>query len=227
MKSGDIICDSSSLISLADSCLLPALKTIKDHLDGKICISKRVEYESIEHPMRIPEYSLAALRIKKALNDGLLTLVDSKTAGVETQQILEHANKIYSIDGRPLKIIQDGEAEMLAMAHELSIANILMDERTTRMLSEAPEELREHYEKEFGKAVMMNERELAWFKNIARNTNIFRSSEIVVAAYELGHFKEYKGMEKQMLEASLYALKFAGCGVSFDEIREFVRGLKD
>jgi len=227
MKSGDIICDSSSLISLADSCLLPTLKTIKDHLNGKICISRRVEYESIAHPMQIPEYSLAALRIKKALNDGLLTLVDSKSAGAETQQILAHANKVYSIDGRPLVIIQDGEAEMLALAHELGIANILMDERTTRMLSEAPGEMRDHYEKEFGKPVHMDEKEVAWFRNMTKGTNIFRSSEIVVAAYDLGYFKEYKGMEKQMLEASLYALKFAGCGVSFDEIKEFVRGLKD
>ena len=227
MKSGDIICDSSSLISLADSCLLPTLKTIKDHLDGEIYISKRVEYESISHPMQIPEYSLAALRIKKALQDGLLTLVESKRSDAEMQAILAHANRIYSIDGRPLKIIHDGEAEMLALAHELGIRNILMDERTTRMLSEAPADMREHYEKEFGKQVRMDDKEVAWFRNLTRGMSVFRSSEIVVAAYEMGYFKDYRGMEKQMLAASLYALKFAGCGVSFDEIKAFVRELKD
>jgi predicted nucleic acid-binding protein len=222
MKSGDIICDSSSLISLADSCLLPTLKTIKEHLDGKIYISKRVEYESILHPMEIPEYALAALRLRQAVKDGIITLVDTRRAAVAMREIMGHANRTYTIAGRPMRIIQEGEAEMLALAQELGIPNILMDERTTRMLSEAPEEMRAHYEKEFGKEVRMNDGEVSWFRNLTRGMRVFRSSEIAVAAYEFGHFKEYGDMETKMLEASLYALKFNGCGISFEEIQEFM-----
>ncbi|MDO8339226.1 MAG: hypothetical protein Q7T16_01065 [Candidatus Burarchaeum sp.] len=222
MKSKDMICDSSSLISLADSCLLPALKAVKDRLNGKIFISPRVEYESITHPREIKEYSLAALRLKQALVDGTLTLIQSPSAKVKTQEILRHANNVYSVDRRSMHIIQDGEAEMLALAAELGVQNILMDERTTRMLSEAPWELHAHYEREFGKPVKVNGAELEWFAKFTKGMSIFRSSEIVVAAYELGYFKNYRGMEREMLEASLYALKFAGCGISFEEIQEFM-----
>lgn len=222
MRSGDIICDSSSLISLADSCLLPTLKTIKEHLEGKIYISKRVEYESILHPMEIPEYALAALRLKQAVREGIITPIDTKRATNSMNEILAHANRTYSIAGKPMRIIQEGEAEMLALAQELGIPNILMDERTTRMLSEAPEDMRAHYEKEFGKDVRMNDGEVSWFRNLTRGMRIFRSSEIAVAAYELGYFRDYGDMETKMLEASLYALKFNGCGISFDEIQAFM-----
>ncbi|VVC04955.1 Uncharacterised protein [Candidatus Burarchaeum australiense] len=222
-KSSDIICDSSSLISLADSCLLPALKTIKDHLDGKILISPRVEYESITHPLEIREYSLAALRLKQALAEGTLTLLQNGKAKAATIEIMRHANSVYSIGKQKLQIIQDGEAEMLALAHEMGVQNVLMDERTTRMLAESPDDLHKHFEKEFGKSVNVDGDELEWFAKLTRGMSIFRSSEIVVAAYELGYFKNYRGMERQMLEASLYALKFAGCGISFEEIEGFLK----
>ena len=221
VKSADIICDSSSLISLADSCLLPTLKTIKEHLDGSVFISPRVEHESVTRPMGIKEYSLAALRIRQAIADGTLTLIEGRRSDQETNQILEHSNRVYSIGNRPMRILHEGEAEMLALADELGIGNILMDERTTRMLSEYPEGLRKHYVKEFGKEVRVSEGDLRWFARLTKDMNIFRSSEVVVVAYELGYFKKYRGMESQMLEAALYALKFAGCGITFDEIREF------
>ena len=224
MGSSNIICDSSSLISLADSCLLPALKTIKDHLDGSIFISPRVEHESITRPLGIRQYSLAALRIKQALVDGTLTLIGGKQAEAGTEEILRHANSIYSIGKKRMKIIHDGEAEMLALAKELGIMNILMDERTTRMLSESPEALRKHYVKEFGKTVRVSEQDLQWFTRLTQGMSIFRSSEIAVAAYELGYFKKYKERERQMLEAALYALKFAGCGIGFEEIATFMKG---
>jgi len=221
-KSNDIICDSSSLISLADSCLLPTLKTIKEHLSGSIFISPRVEYESISRPMGIREYSLAALRLKQAVAEGTLTLIAGKKPAVDTKKILEHANGIYAIGKKPLRIIHEGEAEMLALAKELEIPNILMDERTTRMLSEYPEGLRKHFSKEFRQQVKVNDSHLGWFRKFTEGMRIFRSSEVVVIAYELGYFKKHKRMERQMLEASLYALKFAGCGITFDEIKKFM-----
>jgi len=224
MKSGDIICDSSSLISLADSCLLPALRTIKDHLKGNIYISPRVEGESITRPRGIKEYSLAALRLKQALADGTITLIDSGRADAETAQIMNHANRIFSIGKKPMKILHEGEAEMLALAKELDVSNILMDERTTRMLTESPDALKKHFEKEFRQTVRVSESDLQWFTRITKDISIFRSSEIVVAAYELGFFRKYRGTEKEMLKAALYALKFAGCGISFKEIENFLKG---
>jgi len=221
----DVICDASSLISLSDSCLLDTLRTVREHLDGSFYISPEVEYECISHPTRIKEYALPALRLRDAVQSGVITLL-ARTRATTAGDILDLANNVFSINGRPLKILQAGEADMLALAKDLEIMNILIDERTTRLLIEAPLDLHKHFEAEFHKAVRINDDALSRFRKLTNDMSIFRSSEIVVMAYELGHFDRYAGMQAGMLEAALYAIKFAGCGISFEEIEEYMKGLK-
>lgn len=220
-----IVCDASSLISLTDSCLLGALSEVKKYLNGDFLIPESVKYECIDYPLRIKSHTLPALRLKQAVNEGILTPIDTKELKGKNK-ILSVVNNIFYIDGKALKLVHEGEGEMLALAEELGINNILIDERTTRMMVEAPFALKEHLENEFRKKVFINNEYLSEFIEITKNLNIFRSSELVIIAYEKGYFRNYGELEKFAVEASLYALKFAGCGISFEEIREFCDSIK-
>jgi hypothetical protein len=77
-------------------------------------------------------------------------------------------------------------------------------------------------EREFGRRINFDERNLARLQDMTRSLNMLRSTELLVMAYERGYFKEFKDLERQALSAALYNLKFTGCAVGFDEIEEFL-----
>jgi hypothetical protein len=220
-----IVCDSSSLLSLSDSCLLWIISGISRSFKGHFIISKTVEYESITHPLEMKSHTLGAVRVKKMLLDGVIKVVETPNSRRLTSELLSLGNSIFYIGGRPLKLIHEGETETLAVAIDLNLRNILIDERTTRMLIEAPLDMKSHMESEFQKNIEVNERNLSKFLERAGNFNLFRSTELAITGYEKGLFKDYGDVEKRAIEAALYGLKFSGCSISFNEIEEFCKSL--
>jgi len=220
-----IVCDSSSLLSLSDSCLLWIISGMIGRFTGRFIISKAVEYESAIRPLEMKSHTLGAIRVKKLLLDNVIKVVDTPNSKRLTSEILSLGNNLFYIAGQPLKLIHEGETETLAIAIDLGLKNVLIDERTTRMLIEAPLEMKAHMEMEFHRSVDMNERNLSQFLDMTRNLNLFRSAELAVIGYEKGFFKDYGEMEKRAIESALYGLKFAGCSISFSEIEEFCKTL--
>jgi len=221
---GSVACDSSALISLADSCFLPLLYELKRRMRGSFLITPMVRYESIEHPLRVKEYAMSAIRLLNAEKDGVIQTVDMDLRRGR-EEVLAITNNLLLVKGRPLSLVQDGEAEVLALAREADVSNILIDERTTRMLIEAPLALKEHMEKEFEGRIEVDEENLKRLERLTSGMNAFRSCELVALAFEQGRFRKYAGMEKEALEAALYSVKFAGCGVSFEEIETYLKGI--
>lgn len=218
-----ILCDSSSLISLTDICLEGILRFF--HKNNVIfIIPPSVEYEIITRPlnMKMRAYQLSAMRLKKLLDDEVLMKVEAET-DAPAKEILKLANSIFFAKGKPMHMVDMGEAEMIALAKSLRINTILMDERTTRMLLEAPFEIKDHLEEELRINVMVNSSHLQKFLDIVSGMRVIRSSELVAVAYEKGHFDIFGSDKKKMLEAALYKTKFSGCSVRFDEIEEFMR----
>lgn len=216
-----ILCDASSLISLTDAGLLGALIMARQRMRDGLFITPAVENEAINRPMQSREYSFSAVRLKRALLEGIFRIARAPEA--TTGQILELSNSIFSVRGRPLRLVHDGEAEMLAAAIDNGIPNILMDERTTRTLLEAPNELRGHLTDEFRTSVSIDNAALAQFRGLTAGLTIVRSAEVVAIAYEKNYFKKFKGLEKKAFEAALYAIKFNGCSIGFEEINEMLR----
>jgi hypothetical protein len=216
-----MICDASSLISLTDSCFIHALYFLKRRYKGSFIIPPSVEYECVEHPRTMKTHAIHAIRLKRAINEGVVEVVNLEEAG-KVHEIRFMANNSFYAGGTPLRLLQEGETEMLALAQETGVQNLLIDERTTRMLAEDPESLRTHLEMELRRPVTSNEENLSAFSRLTRGMRFFRSSELLLLAFEKGYFADYRELEKEAIEAALYKLKYAGCAVGFNEIGDYV-----
>lgn len=215
-----IICDSSSLISLTDSCFVHALYFLKKRFSGKFLIPPSVEYECVDHPRKMMAHAMHALRLKRAINDGIIEVV--RAADHQTVHELRFmANNTYFAAGTPVQLLHEGESEVLALANELSVENLLMDERTTRMMVESPDALAVLLERELHRPITVNEENALAFSRFTRGMRFFRSSELILLAAEKGFFADYNGLEREAIEAALYKLKYAGCAVGFSEIEGY------
>jgi len=217
-----IVCDSSSLISLTDSCFIHVIYFLKKKYRGRFIIPLSVEKECVEKPMHIRNYALHAIRLKRAIAENMIDVVGAKPERA-AEEIRFIANNIFHVEGTPLCLLHAGEADVLALALELGVDNILMDERTTRMLVEDPESLRQHLEHELGRQIGINDEKLSAFSRATRRLRFFRSTELILLAHELGYFADYGELEREAVEASLYKLKYSGCAIGFGEIGEYAR----
>ncbi len=219
----DVLCDSSSIISLADSCLDGVLHYLHSSFGVRFIIPPEVEYEVITRPLSngLKQYYFSALKTQKLLNDGVLVKSTPANSSMR-QEVLEAANKLFFMKGKAIRLVHEGEAGMIGLARELGLSAILIDERTTRMLIETPIRLKKHLEQEFGVNVMVNKANLKKFAELTANMQVIRSSELMILAHENGFMGAFPN-DKKLLEAALYKIKFSGCSITFDEISKFVR----
>ncbi len=217
-----LIFDSSSLISLSLNGLLEELKKLKKIFNGEFIITKEVKQEVVETPLKIKEYEFEALKIQNLIDEGYLKMSDK--LGIQDKEItnltiklMNLANTMFIGNRNEIHLIQLGEASCLALSKLLNdkkIKNVLViDERTTRMLVEKPENLKQLLEKKMHTNVKLKKGNFNPFKGF----KIIRSAELMYLAYKKGLIN-LKG--KEVLDALLYALKFKGCAISFDEIEE-------
>jgi len=153
-----IIFDASTLISFSMAGLLTELRGLKKNFKGKFIISQKVKEEAIDRPMKIKRFQLEALKIKSLLDDKILELpssvgLDDKVVMTKANEILEMANTTFYGADKDIHLIELGEASALAiskMLNEKKIKNVIaIDERTTRSLSETPNELKKYLERKF------------------------------------------------------------------------------
>ena len=71
-----VVCDSSSLISLCDNCLLWMLKEIAGKTE--LIITPAVKQEIVDNPLATRRFELRAIQLNKAINDGLVVIFDDK-----------------------------------------------------------------------------------------------------------------------------------------------------
>ncbi len=222
LNRNSIVCDASSLISLAEGCMLDVLSLLHQYMYGDFIYPRTVRYESIEHPLNMKEHSLRALRLMDYEHGGVLKVVDLDVTR-QMKDIMNISNSIFKVKGKPIKLVDPGEAAQVALAIELGISNILIDERTMRTLIEAPFKLKKHLEREFKKDIYVEDRLLDRLLDLSENLKIIRSSELVILAYEKGYFDRYGEHKQDALQSALYTLKFSGCSISFEEIDEIMR----
>lgn len=217
-----LIFDSGPLINFAMNGILPVLKKLKKEFNGEFLITKEVKQEIIDTPLNIKKYELEALQLKELFEQGIirhsnLTAQQIDELRNKREEIMNLANTTFYANNKAIHLLDKGECAALALSIILKEQSIIVvDERTTRMLCENPENLRKLLQKKLHVNITANKKNYEYFKKF----RIIRSTELAYIAYKKG-LVELK--DKKTLEALLYALKYRGCSISGDEIEEAKR----
>ncbi|MBX4196191.1 hypothetical protein KW805_01225 [Candidatus Pacearchaeota archaeon] len=215
-----LIFDSGPIINLAMNGLLSVLRDLKKSFDGKFIITQAVKYEIIDRPVGVSRFELEALMVKSLFDSGVLEMpsefgVDEEELKKATQKLMESANHYVQIKEKWIPIVSEAEMSCLALSSALTkkgITNLIaIDERTTRILSENPENLEKLLSDRMHERATIIRKDISLFSGY----RFIRSSEIVYVAYKKGLIP-LQG--KKVLEALLYATKFKGAAISFEEI---------
>ena len=221
-----LIFDSSTLISFSMNGLLEELRKLKKQFNGKFLITSEVKYEVIDRPINVKRFELEALRVNQLLKENTLEMPESlgikkEDISKETDKFLSMANSMFYSGKKSISLIQSGEASCLALSRILSkkkIPNLIaVDERTTRMLGEKPENLKKLLERKLHTGITLKKRNFEFFKGF----RFIRSTEIIYVLWKK-NLLELKDSIK-VLDALLYSMKFKGCAISEDEIKEIKR----
>jgi len=222
MKEKAIVFDSGAIITFAMNGLLDVLEDLKKSFNGYFLITNEVKNEIVDKPLTIKRFQFEALRIKDLIDRRILEfpykIIDKKELSNKTEQIFDALNHTYFARGEFMKIVSKGEISVLALSlllKEKGIDNIVaIDERTARLMCENPSNLQKIFNYKLHTEVLMK-KDISFLRNI----KIIRSSELMYFAYKKGllHLKDH------ILEALLYAAKYKGCSISFEEIEQMKR----
>ena len=216
----NIVCDSSALISLADTSNLPVLKFLTER-GINFLVTPGVRSEIVNRPMLIKKYALSAVRLQKAINDNQLKSITSVTLHEQTQRILRTANNMIFSGNKPIELIQLGEAECLAIFSSASAHALMIDEKTTRLLIENPYKLRETIQTRNAESVTLDQTRYDEFAALTTDVSCLRSSELLAYAYTKGYFDDFGSLKQDAFKASIYSLRESGCSLTSSEIVEY------
>lgn len=223
MKKGEkfLIFDAGPLISLTMNGLLPVLKNLKEKFPGHFVITPDVKREVVDRALKIKKYSLEGVKVRKMIEEGILEMstdfVSRNELDSETQKVIRVINGSFREEksGKKISIIHEGEASCIAFSNLCDCENmVVVDERTTRLLTEAPERLEKMMESKLHTRLDVNLEGL----NELKKMRYIRSAELLYVAYKKG-LVDY-GKEKDVLGALLYAVKYRGAAISSREIEE-------
>ena len=215
-----LIFDSGPLINLSMNGLLYILEDMRKKFDGKFIITRSVKNEVIDRPMNVQKFELGAMEVEALLKKGVLELpsaigIDEQELDKDTSELMDMANHFINVDGQWINLVSPAEMSCLALSNELKRKGwetmIAIDERTTRLMGEDPQRLEQLMSEKLHKRALIVAKDLRIFNQF----KFIRSSELVFVAYK----KDLLRLEgKKALEAALYATKFKGSTISFEEI---------
>lgn len=229
-----LIFDAGPIISLTMNGMLYVIEKLKENFDGEFILTPQVVREVVDRPMKIKKYKLEAIQVRDMIERGVFKMssevVPNQKLDAEIKRILKVTGGVLRATqtGEKIKIIHEGEAACLAFSSlcgaDNTLANsnkkagarcvIVIDERTTRMLVEAPQSLKKMMEKKLHTPLKA---ELSLLDEL-KNFKFIRSSELLFVAYKKGLIPIKKS--KDLLDALLYGVKFKGAAISSVEIEE-------
>ena len=226
MPSSCIIFDTGPIISLTTNNLLWLLEPMKKKFGGEFYITPSVKKELVDVPLETKKFKFEALQVLDMIERGILKIVDQKAVRDEGYKLLQIANQCFQARGKWLQLLQTAEMEVIAAALLYGAEAVMVDERTMRMIIEDPQDLKNVLESRLHMHIEINKNALSEIRKRTREIRLLRSTELVMAAYELGLLDQFVGdiphARKQLLQSVLWGLKIRGCSVTVDEIDEAV-----
>jgi len=216
----NLLFDSSAIISLGLTASFPLLEKLKRDYKGRFIIPTAVKHEVVDKALKINRFKYEGYRIKNLIDSGVLELIDEKPYQSAIRHLGELANTTFSAHGKPINIIHPGELALLVIAHQGSNDDaVVIDERTTRLLVEAPEQISAMLGGKLHTHINVDASKLSQLHKELSDVTILRSADLALAAY----LKGYVNTDKDVFDGLLWALKFAGCAISSKEIKEYLR----
>ena len=216
-----LIFDAGPIISLTMNGMLPIIEKLKGVFDGEFILTPYVRNEVVDRPMKIKKFKLEAIQVNDMIERGIFKLsteiIPNQKLDIEIKQILKTTNGVLRTTqtGEKIKIIHEGEASCLAFSNLCGVDNVIViDERTTRMLTEAPQDLEKMMEKKLHTSL---DAELSLLSKL-KKFKFIRSAELLFIAYKKNLISIKKS--KDLLDALLYGVKFKGAAISSTEIEE-------
>ena len=217
-----LIFDAGPLINFSMNGLLDSLEKLKQNFKGEFLITKEVKKEIIDHPKTVKRFELGAIRLEQLYNKGVFKLADINQEEVDElrrlrDNFLQKANSMFKTKKRDVHLLDKGECAALALSTILKRKNnedvpLVIDERTTRILCENPENLKKLMEKKLHTSIKANTSSYDLFKGF----KIIRSTELAYMIHKRGLFKLD---HPKAFEAIVYGLKFKGCSISEKEVQ--------
>jgi len=222
-----IIFDSGPLISLSTNNLLWILGHLKKKFKGEFFITNAVKRECVNRPLETKKFKFEALQLLRQIEKENLKIYDEDFHD-EILKYLDIVNNVFFGHDNPIKIVHYAEMEVLITALKTGSNNVVIDERTTRLLIENPMKIKDRLEKKLHTKIDVDKDNLDILKKKFGNMKVLRSTELVIIAYELGLLngyviKEVKNSREELLEGVLWGLKLKGCSIREDEISEMVK----
>lgn len=211
--------DSGPIISLTTNGLLWILPELKKRFGGEFFITDDVRKELVVRPLEIKRFEFEAVQVSRFIDDGVLSVVESENVS----NMVRLANECFSYKGKSIKVAQDAEIEILALAKSKGCAAVI-DERTVRLLVEDPRNLELLLRKRLNCPVEMNLKIVREFQSFVKDVPIIRSAELVGVAFKIGILDslvpKMANARVRLLDAALWGLKYGGCAITSEEIEE-------
>ncbi len=216
-----LIFDSGPLINFAMNGSLHILERLKQNFKGDFLITKEVRKEIIDKPSTIKRFKLESLQLKALYDKKIIKLANLNKNQInelreKRNKFMSIANSTFKTKKKDLHLIDKGECAVLALSKIIKSPYIVIDERTTRMLCENPENLRKLLQKKLHTSITANKDNYSYFKNF----KIIRSTELAYLAFKK---KLFNLKYPETLEALLYGLKYNGCSISEQEVKQIAR----
>ncbi len=216
-----IFFDSSALISMAVTCSLPLLRKLKKAYAGEFYITDTVYQETIGRALQSLRFRYEGHRLKELLDEGIIKIYPDKQLQNSMTELMNLINNTYFTEGQPLTIVQKGEMSAIIACIRENGDTVAVDERTARLLVESPEMLKPWLEAKFHTRLIINEDSAdKWRTQISKKFLPLRSAEFALAAWQ----KRILGKDKDVFYGLLWALKFAGCAMTEQEINFYMKG---
>ena len=216
-----LIFDSGPLINFSMNGILDSLEKLKQSFNGEFLITKEVKEEIIDTPLRIKQFELGAMRLEEIYKKGIVKLADLTKSDVDElrrfrENYMTVANRMFKAKNKEVHLLDKGECAVLALSTIMKKKTgidipIVIDERTTRMICEKPENLKLLMEKKLHTKINADTKNYNLFKGF----KIIRSTEL---AYIIHKKNLFTLKNPKAFEAIVYGLKFKGCSISEKEV---------
>lgn len=220
-ESKDVIFDSSALISIGNTGLIDFFEEFKKRNPNvNLYITESVHNETIDIQDKVVRYGWIGIQYEYLIQKGIFKLIKKEDLP-KNGAIEELCNNSFFTKHGKLELLQKGELESVVFAKEKN-AVLVIDEIVTRWLIESPMKLHELMESRYKEKVTIDKTKLNKASAILKNVSVIRSVDLIAFAIKQGYFKKYENLEykKQLL----YAIKYAGCATTYEEIDNYISG---